>query len=131
MHEDILQRLGVDIGAFTVLLPSEHFVEVLVVDDDTQAAAAMFVAVALKLKGGSRGRGCSQSENTQYANWYTRRQIYLCVSPNDWAMKSSPARLAYSLDGSRCSCHTYQNGHASLFTRWQQMLVPHISERPC
>ena len=31
------------------------------------------------------------------------------ISPTDWAPKYSPAKLAYSLDGSRCSCHAYHN----------------------
>ena len=31
------------------------------------------------------------------------------ITPADWAPKSSPAMLTYSLDGSRCACHAYQH----------------------
>ena len=38
--------------------------------------------------------------------------VYVCsmqYRPWIWAIKSSPAMLAYPPDGSRCACHAYQN----------------------
>lgn len=61
MHEYILECLCVDISTVTVTLSSQQFIEILVVDDDTQADAGVLVAVALQLKGGCLSRRGTQS----------------------------------------------------------------------
>ena len=44
-----------------------------------------------------------------YSRLLLRTYGFNPISPIDWASTHSPAMLACSLDGSRCSCHAYQN----------------------
>ena len=48
-------------------------------------------------------------KNVDFVHIYFCEAVFNAISLTNLAPNSSSAMLAYSLDGSRCSCHAYQN----------------------